>query len=293
MTALVILSLDTEIAWGTDARDLPRYAACFDNYRIILTRLIALLNRYEIPATWAVVAHLLLRPDDPRALGRTPAGWYHAPYLLDMLAGARVRHEVGTHTFQHLYADAPGMTREGWAEELDRAAAVHRQHGLPLRSIVFPRNRVAHLDLLADYGVVAYRGLEQNWYGSRRGAFHLLDRALGLPPPVYDLARLREGERLVNLPSSQFLMAYDGIRRRIPTASRVRQARLGLERAARRGHLYHLWFHPFNLGTSEAMFDALEQILRLIAHLRETGRARVMTMTDAADRILGGKENAG
>jgi len=288
MAGLFILSLDTEIAWGTDAAHLPRYAACFEAFPDILRRLIALLDTYHVPATWAVVAHLLLTPDDPRALGRKPPDWYHAPYLLDRIQAAHAPHDIGTHTFSHIYATDASTTPEVWKRELDTVAQLHREHGLPLRSLVYPRNQVAYLDTLPAYGIIAYRGIEQNWYGSRRGALHLLDRALGLPPPTYSSAALTVADPLVNLPASQFLMAYDGLRAAIPTASRVRQARLGLDRAVRRNDLYHLWFHPFNLGTSARMFDALEQILQRVARLRDAGHLRVMTMAGAAEWILGG-----
>jgi peptidoglycan/xylan/chitin deacetylase (PgdA/CDA1 family) len=288
MVGLFILSLDTEIAWGTNAASLPRYAHCFDTYPDIIRRLIALLDSYEIPATWAVVSQLLLPADDTRASKHIPSHWYHAPYLLDALRGTQVKHEIGTHTFSHIYTHDAETTADVWRQELDAVAGLHREHGLVLRSIVYPRNQVAYTDTLNKYGIIAYRGIEQNWYGNRRGAFHLLDRALGLPPPTYDPAALKVADKLVNLPASQFLMAYDGVRGKIPTASRVRQARFGLDQAVRRNHLYHLWFHPFNLGTSDKMFDALEQILQMVAHRRDAGQLRVMTMEGAAERILGG-----
>ena len=82
------------------------------------------------------------------------------------------------------------------------------------------------------------------------------------------------------------------MRRWIPTASRVRQARIGLNRAVRRGHLYHLWLHPFNLGGDDAMFDALTRILAEVARRRERGRLRVLTMGGAAEWILRGMPDA-
>lgn len=289
MTAIFILSLDTEIAWGTDKDQQPRYAACFDHYPTILRRLIDLLDTYQIPATWAVVGHLLLQPGDPRGLpGLTPESWYYAPYILDWLRAARTPHEIGTHTFSHIYTNDPAITREAWEQELYRCVELSREHGLTMRSLVYPRNQIAYLDTLPKQGIVAYRGVEGNRSVERRGLLHLLDRALAVPPPTYDFATLKFNDQLVNLPASQFLLAYDGIRRWIPTASRVRQARLGIEKAIRLNQLYHLWFHPFNLGTSPLMFDALEQILRLASEHRDAGTLRIMTMDQAADWVLGG-----
>lgn len=291
MTGTFILSLDTEIAWGTDAPDLPRYAHCFDNYRPIVRRLIDLLDAYEIPATWAVVGHLLLPEGDSRAKKSVnPPGWYHAPDVIAWIRAAKTHHEIGSHTFSHVYTYDPEITREVWEAELRECANIHREHGLKIRSLVYPRNQVKYLDSLPKFGIIAYRGREQNWYQGLpkhlHRPVHLLDRTMGIQPPTYDLKTLKVNEQLVNLPSSQFLMAYDGIRGRIPTASRVRQARLGIEQAVTRGELYHLWFHPFNLGTSEAMFAALEQILRLAAEQREKGGLEVMTMEGAADRAI-------
>jgi peptidoglycan/xylan/chitin deacetylase (PgdA/CDA1 family) len=288
MAGLFILSLDTEIAWGTNAASLPRYAHCFDTYPDIIRRLIALLDSYEIPATWAVVGQLLLSADDDRASQRKPPHWYHAPYLLDALQGAKVKHGIGTHTFSHIYTEDSTTTADVWQRELDLVAQLHREQGVSLRSIVYPRNQVAYTDTLNKYGIIAYRGVEQNWYGNRRGAFHLLDRALGLPPPTYNPAALKVADNLVNLPASQFLMAYDGVRGKIPTASRVRQARFGIDKAVKQNQLYHLWFHPFNLGTSDKMFNALEQILQIVARRRDAGQLSVMTMEGAAEWILGG-----
>jgi peptidoglycan/xylan/chitin deacetylase (PgdA/CDA1 family) len=292
MSGLFILSLDTEIAWGTvGAAALKRSAGCFDNYRLLLRWLVALLDTYAIPATWAVVGHLFLKPGDPRAIPhKDPTDWYYGADVIEAIRGARMPHEIGTHTFSHVFTSE--VTRAAWEGELALCATIYREHGLPLKSLVFPRNQIAYTDSLPRYGVMAYRGVEQSWYRSfpRPGAraAHWLDRALGLPPPTYDLATLKVGEVLVNLPASQFLMHYDGPRRWIPTASRVRQARLGLDAAVRGGQLYHLWFHPFNLGSSPAMFDALEQILRDVARRREVGQLRVLTMADAAEWVLGG-----
>jgi peptidoglycan/xylan/chitin deacetylase (PgdA/CDA1 family) len=291
MTGTFILSLDTEIAWGTDMRDMGKYAHCFESYRVILRRLIDLLDTYNIPTTWAVVGQLMLKPTDKRSLIMASPGldmieWFHAPYVVEWIRAAKTTHEIGTHTFSHIYTDDPATTQAVWEADLENCQTLHQQLDLPLRSIVYPRNQIKYLDTLSKYGIIAYRGIEGNRRRERRGIAHLLHRALALPPPTYDLASCKVGDKLVNLPASQFLLAYDGIRSRIPTASRVRQARLGMEQAAHKNQLYHLWFHPFNLGTSPRMFDALEQILRVASDMREQGKLQILTMEQAANKVL-------
>jgi peptidoglycan/xylan/chitin deacetylase (PgdA/CDA1 family) len=292
MTGTFILSLDTEIAWGTDMRDMLKYAHCFESYRVILRRLIDLLDQYHIPTTWAIVGQVMLKPDDRRSLIMASpeldmVSWFHAPYVVEWIRAAKTPHEIGTHTFSHIYTDDPDTTQKVWEDELRDVVKLHRQLKLPaVRSIVYPRNQIKYLDTLSKYGIIAYRGIEGHRERERRGLAHLLNRALALPPPTYNLAACKVNDKLVNLPASQFLLAYDGIRSRIPTASRVRQARLGMEQAARKNELYHLWFHPFNLGTSPRMFDALEQILRIASTLREQGKLQILTMEQAAQNIL-------
>ncbi|MBC7815161.1 MAG: polysaccharide deacetylase family protein [Burkholderiales bacterium] len=311
MSGIFILSLDTEIAWGTySPAALKARSHAFDTYRETLPRLVKLLDDYDIPATWAVVSHLFLEPgqntdvlrphyswwpapDDIRAPNPAHPDWYHAPDMIRVIRAAKTQHEIGTHTFSHVIAGDPAVTPEIWHSQMRATAELHAAQGLPLRSIVYPQNRIAYLDTLSQYGIIAYRGIEQNWYAGTNGVmgrlYHLVDAAAANPPPTYDLDSLREGE-LVNLPASQFLMTYDGPRTLIPTASRIRQAQLGLDRAVKQGRLYHLWFHPFNLGqgTPGRMFAALEAILEDVSHRRERGDIRIMTMEQAATWILNG-----
>jgi hypothetical protein len=313
MTGIFILSLDTEIAWGTYAKsalELQRWS--FDNNRLLVRRLVEILDKYKIPATWAVVGHLFLNhceghPDvlqphyawaEAPDAQRDPCSdiqhndWYYGPDIIKMIRDAKVSHEIGTHTFTHVMAGDPAVTREIWESQLTKTVAIHGKHGLKVKSIVYPQNKIAYLESLSKFGIITYRGEEHHAYAKLprqlRRAIHFTNYALGSEPPTYAPASLREGDHLVNLPSSQFLMTFDGIRKFIPLASRLRQAKLGLDRAENENRLYHLWFHPFNLGSSEKMFTALDMILSDVAWRRDRGGIRVMTMQQAAQWILNG-----
>lgn len=310
-----VLSLDTEIAWGTfDHGGLHAYAAHFDAIRPIVQRLVDLLDAYQVPATWAFVGHLLLDRCDKMPDGTThptvlrpsyrwyPHDWHHldpgtdvhrdpwwyGPDLLETVMSAQVSHEIGTHTFSHIVVDDPDCTRPIFRSQIDACISVHRQFGLPIDSIVFPRNGVAFLDVLAEEGITVYRGVERRRYLALDGRIvkplRILDRVLAFPPPTYPLAELWEGD-LINVPASMFLLSRDGFRRLVPLRSRVVQARRGLQRAARRGELFHLWFHPFNLHSDSGLFDALEAILQHAAALRDAGDLSILTMKQAADVV--------
>ncbi len=288
-----VLSLDTEIAWGTYGETaLAARAPAFEAYRPNLLRLIDLLDTYDIAATWAVVAGLLGTVDVPEPTytwSAAPSGierpssnsaravWYTGVDVLAAIEAASAAHEIGTHTYTHALADA--TTRALFDAQLRTVTALHAKNGLPApRSLVYPQNRIAHLDLLAQHGITHYRGVATNWYNDlpAKRALHLLDRALAITPPTY--SPTHDSHRLVDVTASMFLMSYDGVRGYIPTASRIAQARRGLEKAARNGEVFHLWFHPFNLGSSPAMFDALEGILRIVAAMRDAGKIDVKTM---------------
>lgn len=306
-----LLTLDTELAWGTfDRGGRTKYRALFEQTRPPIRRLLDLLDEYSIPATWAFVGHLLLdrcerekgtthpevlrpsygwHPGDWHALdpGTDLEGdpfWYGAD-ILEWVRGRKVAHEIGTHTFSHVIMDDPACTREIAASQLAACRELHRSHGLELTSMVFPRNRVAHLDVLREAGIVAYRGPEESWLRNLRGnvrrAGHLAHRLLALPPPTYPLeGRVENG--LVNLPASILLLPYHGVRRFIPAWSRFRQARLGIVAAAQLGEIFHLSFHPFNLPTSEKLLEILERIFRLVVDLRQRGKIETRTMTAMA-----------
>lgn len=314
------LSLDTEIAWGTfDTPQFRDFAPHFDGYRPLIARLLALLDQTGVAATWAFVGHLfldqcervggtthpeVLRPEfawyphdwhdhDPGTdLARDP--WWYGPDILDQVLAADAPHEIGTHTFSHVVLGDPACTADIARSQLEACRRLHEARGLTLRSLVFPRNVIGHLEVVGELGLIAYRGREQSWYeGRAHGATHrlahLADAALAVPPPTYPRASLTvDAHGLVNVPGSQFLMPMDGIRSRIPAGRRVAQAKRGLRRAVARGELFHLWFHPFNLGSDPRMFDILGEILGEVVAAREAGDLVVRTMGDVAEEVRGG-----
>lgn len=309
-----VLSLDTEIAWGNCWNGtVQRYARHYNAYRGLITRLVQLLDDHHIPATWAFVGHLLLdacdgahadvlRPNYPWFNGDWLSWdpgtnlqadpWWYGRDVLEMVRQARASHEIGTHTFSHLIVGDPACTAAVFRSELAKCVALHREAGLPaLRSIVFPNNLIAHLGILTEYGIIAYRGREEGWHASAPPRLQrptaLVYRALPFRPPVYDMQqRARDG--LVNVPASMVLLAYDGIRRYLPNLSRYLPAGRGLRAAARQGLVFHLYFHPYNLASSPLMFTVLEAILRQVNRWRAQGLLRVATMGQLAEEVLAG-----
>src|SRR6516225_11087192 len=101
MKARLIISIDLELAWGYwDCLTAENLRMAETAERPICAALIELFDRYEIPATWAIVAALL---DEASAKSR-PGGascWY-APDIIDRLFHAKVVHEIGGHGGRHV-----------------------------------------------------------------------------------------------------------------------------------------------------------------------------------------------
>lgn len=279
------VSIDLELAWGVWDKLTPdRLELACDAERAIVARLLALSEKYALPATWAVVGRIF----DATAEGALPAGpraaWY-GPELVEAVQRSKVPHDIGSHSWAHVYYDRI-PAREA-AEDLERDVAVRKAWGLPLRTWVYPRNGVGHVDLLERAGVEVYRTLDEGFVGWLReraprlsGPGNLADKAL---PVVPALVRPERRGGIVALPSSTILIARNGPRRVVrPAVTRLRW-RAALDRAAASDGCFHAWFHPSNFyWRSESQYAVLDAAYAHAARLRDAGRLEIRTMADFA-----------
>jgi peptidoglycan/xylan/chitin deacetylase (PgdA/CDA1 family) len=283
MPGSLCISIDLELAWGIWDKPAAEYhERCAARETMIVERLLALFERAQVGATWAVVGRLLEL--DATAAASTPHGeriWY-APELVRKIAASPLQ-EVGSHSHAHVYFGE--TARESLRADLAAARAIHERHGLPFKSFVFPRNQVAHTDLLREAGLRVFRSVDRGWFTtvrSRIGAgagrlANLVDKALPIPPTTVE--PIDHGGGLVELPSSMLLLARNGLRRVIHPAALVAKARLGLEAARRTGRIFHLWFHPSNFYyDTERQLATLGRIVDHAARLRDQGQLAIRTM---------------
>ncbi|MEO5370963.1 MAG: hypothetical protein H7833_12910 [Magnetococcus sp. DMHC-1] len=303
------ISIDLELAWGRcDIPYRPDELATIRAERIVVARLAELFEKYRIRATWAIVGHLLLdepppwqelpHPDLPRPvvadeirdwLFQLPKDLDPAWYGNDLLAiiqGIQPVQEIGSHSFFHI----PFDQAQPAAARADLAAVQnwHMKRGLPCQAFVFPRNRVGYLDLLQEIGIRVYRGRTSHWYDrlpskAAKRLLNLLTFLLRLPPPTVIPVPAPHG--LINLPDSMLLLGRNGLRRLVPPGNLIAMANSGLERAARQGRVFHLWFHPSNFSSAtEQQFSILETILDRADRLREQGHLAILAMGDHQPR---------
>lgn len=300
------LSLDFELIWGTQDVAGPDgfKEACLFERRRIVGDLLALLHEFEIPATWCIVGHLFLDACDGKHadLKRPTHNWIrddwfkHDPggqesensvflgkSLVKKILACPTMQEVGFHSFSHVIWGDPGCSREVAESEIAacvRAAAWTGKTGV---SFVFPRNRVGHLDVLAQHGVRVFRGPGPRWYerdenpGVLGRLAHLLEVAIGTPAPTVLPETSPEG--LVNLPGSMIYLPAHGVRGLIPVSRRVQRALAGLNEAAEQRRVFHLWFHPTNLADHyESMKAGLREVFGRARELRDAGQLDLRPM---------------
>lgn len=287
------ISLDTELAWGTfDKRNIKQYEEAYRNTPQVINRLCELFDEYTIPATWAVVSHLLEHCDGNHSDRTAPDfewvdNWFsmlpcaremdknlwYAPWLIDRIQDCETEQEIGLHGSTHMQLGADGCLRQHAEEEIETAVETLRSHGVEAKSFVLPRNDIGHVSVLRKYGIETYRGINARWYerasvpAAMKPPLRFVDEVVCKTPPVVEPV---ERDGIVEIPGSQvFRPSHDGWQH-TPDGSSVARAKKGLQRAARTGGVFHLWFHPFNLGHKpERDLARLESVLITAAKLSE------------------------
>jgi peptidoglycan/xylan/chitin deacetylase (PgdA/CDA1 family) len=274
------ISIDLELAWGVwDVLTAEQLRLAETAERPICAALIELFDRYQVPATWAIVAALL---DEPSARSRpaSRACWY-APDIIEQLARAKTAHEIGSHSGRHIYFDSVAASEA--QADLEFAREIHRANNLAFDSFVFPRGACAHLEELARVGLRTFSHADVGWTSkaARAGrpvarAANLVDKMLPITP-CPTAARQRDG--LIELEKSMLLIGRNGLRRlALPGVTRAKFQR-GLKRAFETGGIFHFWFHPSNFYYRQhEQLATLAWCLEHAAEEASRGRIEIRTM---------------
>jgi peptidoglycan/xylan/chitin deacetylase (PgdA/CDA1 family) len=305
MNGKLVISLDFELMWGVrDHRSQANYGDAVLGVRKAVPEMLKLFQAHGVRATWATVGFLLAKnrrhlleyvpetlpdyknealspykavfsemgsseSDDPFHFGRS---------LFEQMVDTPGQ-EIGTHTFSHYYCLEDGQTDEAFEADLLAALRISDDSGVKVASIVFPRNQMTdrHVAICARHGVRSFRGNPEGFaYRSRpNGENTPLVRALRLADsfaPVlgrhsYDTAR-QQGNS-IDVKASRFLRPYSpklGNLHGLSVAHIIKEMRS----AAKKGEIYHLWWHPHNFGrNTEINLAHLRSILGEFEKLRE------------------------
>ena len=173
---------------------------------------------------------------------------------------------------------------------------VLRQHGFNTRSFIFPRNqtRNSYLEICKRYGVMSYRGNETNWIyeASNFKSQNLVKRVARILDHYVNVTghhtfKFNEIDKdpIINLPSSRFLRPYNKKLKGIEPY-RLERIKKSLTYAAKKGEVYHLWWHPHNFGVNiEENLAFLRKILEHVEILKQQYKFESLNMKQAVEKM--------
>lgn len=319
----LVISLDFELYWGMrDCQSVENYGANVRGVHQLIPRLLELFDQRRIHATWATVGMLtfrnraelmehldIVRPnyENPalcpyRYIEETLSGedsasdlLHFGKHLVDLIARTPGQ-ELGSHTFSHYYTLENHIDSAALAVDLEASRAALSPWTDRVRSIVFPRNQYDDtvLNVAKAAGLTIYRGNENHWayrpkawseQSLTQRLFRLLDTYFNISGHHLQDWPRPSANGTINVPASRFLRPYSS-RLSAFDPLKLRRITRGLERAAKEKKIYHLWWHPHNMGiniTENLQF--LNRILDRFEELSETQGMISANMGEIADAV--------
>jgi peptidoglycan/xylan/chitin deacetylase (PgdA/CDA1 family) len=320
----LVISLDFELFWGMfDKVTIPEYGERIQGEQTAIPRMLELFSEYGIHATWATVGMLMTRSKNEllallppqtrqpryqnmdissyRYIESMPIGTsekddtYHFGSTLVQKILETPHQEIGNHTFSHFYCiDGHKNSDEVFEADIDAWNHIAKTYGIKAGSIVFPRNQASPEALTVCYkkGIYAYRGNEDHFLYRARGdeeqslfirAFRLLDHYINISGHHTYVVEKKEGE-IVNIPASRFLRPWSKTLRFLEPL-RMRRIKNAMTYAAKRGEVFHLWWHPHNFGIDqEENFKNLTEILDHFKTLEKKYGMQSASMSDLTQK---------
>ncbi|WP_190808449.1 polysaccharide deacetylase family protein [Flagellimonas sp. S3867] len=315
--------MDFELFWGVrDKRTLDSYGESIEKVHTVMPRLLDLFDKYGVKATFATVGFLFAKtknelekfsPEEKpkyKDANLSPYGddamrlvkekneqdpYHYAPKLIENLLNDGV-HEVGSHTFSHYYCLEEGQNVGDFKRDIESALAISSEYGNNIKSIVFPRNQVnnAYLKVCAEKGISSYRGTERIWFNSPESElkttllkriFRTLDCYINISGHhTFSLNEVSNAYPY-NIRSSRFLRPYN---KKLSFLEFMKLGRIkrSMTYAAKRGEIYHLWWHPHNFGgNTEENFALLEEILLHYSRMNQKYGFEGATMSELSKEI--------
>jgi peptidoglycan/xylan/chitin deacetylase (PgdA/CDA1 family) len=297
MNGKLVISLDFEKYWGM--RDHKSLKDCQDNLKkvdnICLT-VLDIFKEYGIHATWATVGFLSFNnkeelleklPSDFPNYKNSNLGPYEYIQQNDLepkyhFADSTIRRiietpgqELASHTMSHFYCLEEGQNHNDFEQDLKKNIDVFKiNYNRDIESIVFPRNQVntEYKDILINNGVLIYRGNETNWIYKKkmnyqlRRFLRLIDSFINLTGyNTFSVDKPASGN-LLNIPSSRFLRPVN-LKFSLLNKLRLNRIKSQMNYAAKKGQIFHLWWHPHNFGNS--VEKNTEFLIKIIDHFEK------------------------
>lgn len=323
-SGIFTISLDFELHWGIfDKSDIQDKIKYFDNTLECIPNILKLFVDYNVNVTWATVGMLFLEDEqqwrqnipieqpnyenvklsaynlvknNPSIL--TKSKYHFSPKLIELINKTKGQ-EVSSHTYSHYYCLELGQTLNQFNYDLKKNIELAKGKNIKISSLVFPRNQFNkdYLDTCLENGVVCVRVNPKHWFWNVttkkpliNKIFRTLDCYINLSKNSYRLEDVKFFKnKLLLLPSSRFLKPYNKIN--LLNTLRLKRIKAEMSRAAKKGEVYHLWWHPHNFGNyTEQSLKDLKSILNHYSFLKEKYNMRSLNMTQTYNSLINEKQ---
>ena len=317
----LVISLDFELFWGMrDKTSIEKYKDNLLGVREIIPSILNLFKKYKIHTTWAVIGFIFYKDRDSLIkdlpvikpnyanellssylylnkirLNNELDHFHSAPSLIKMINNFP-HQEVGTHTFSHYYCLEEGQNLETFKADLMSAIKIAKNYDIIIESIVFPRNQFNHeyLNICKELGIRAFRGNQSSWiYRPLKEEnvsvfiklLRFIDRNFNITGHnTFSFNQINKSIP-INIKASRFLYWYSK-RFKVLEPLRLKRILSDLTYAAKKGEIYHLWWHPHNFGVNqEENVLFLEKILMHFIRLKKKYGMKSLNMGELSHSI--------
>lgn len=289
-----IISLDFELLWGVhDHETKESFSENIMGARKGIQQMLSMFQEYGIHATWGVVG--LLMAENPKdciyyspekkpeyetpslssygyfdSLGQNEADdIYHYAHSLVSDILKYEHQEIGSHTFSHYYCLEKGQTIYSFEDDLKAAQKIaNDKFGLELKSLILPRNQFneEYLKVAHNCNFISLRGNPRHYAYNNNTS---LARGLRLLDAYTNICGKKSysiesfNGNIINLKASAFFRHYDK-RLSFLEPFKINCIKHQMKKAAQKGEIFHLWWHPHNIGKDTE--KNLQQIRKLLAY---------------------------
>lgn len=302
-TGIFCISLDFELYWGIqDKKTIAQYGKNVLGAWEVVPRLLQVFKKYNIHATWAVVGAMLAQNREdllklspqikpaykdenlaPYTVLYTKLNEIEDQYLFGSTLVEQVKNtpnqELGTHSFSHYYCLEDGQNKESFLADLQAGLDMGKRAGFTAKAYIFPRHQLnqEYIKEFSTFGIETYRGTEAAWYHqpAKTGEEGVLKRAFRFADyfvPMFSQHTQKINEikkdSLYEIRASRWLRPYSK-KWKFLDGLKVWRIKRQMTHAAKYGRLFHLWFHPHDIGTDiDENFNYVHQILEHYVFLK-------------------------
>lgn len=314
-----VISLDFELYWGVRDSRGKEYFTSLANVHEVIPQLLTLFNKYNVACTWATVGAICIKDydnfiqnipkqvpsykdenfspfNDLEYLSSINSQVLFAPNLLNKIKKTK-NQEIGSHTFSHYYALEYGQKVEEFEADLNACNNVFEKENITVTSLVFPRNQfnAEYLSVCKKVGYTAYRGNPSHWaYKAEnredrsvyKRVFRLIDCYIPLSGSLRQQVIKESNSGMVNIPASIFFRSYNP-KVRFLDGLKLWRLKWSMTRTAKKGGVFHLWWHPHNFGQYiNENLNQVEQLLKHYQYLNKKYNFESLTMEQITIKYL-------